>query len=159
MKSGKKSGGTVSVARAIAEPIAQELGLIIWDVRYEKEGGSWYLRVFIDKPGGVTIEDCENLSRRIDGPLDEADPTEGSYFLEVSSPGIERELVRPEHFQAYLGQEVEARLIRPDGASGEREFRGTLAGYEDGTVLLETEGGPRSFDKKQIARVRVCEDY
>ena len=96
----------------IARPIADDLGLRIWDVRYLKEGSQWYLRVFIDKDGGVDINDCERMSRALDEPLDQADPIDGEYILEVSSPGIERELVN-------RGCEV---TVIPAGTKAERIF-------------------------------------
>lgn len=113
------SGGAAAVCRALAEPLAQRLGLRIWDVRFVKEGADWYLRVFIDREGGVSIDDCVDLSRLLSPALDEADPIDCSYCLEVSSPGVERELTRPEHFEAYTGRPVTVRLIRPrDGPTG-----------------------------------------
>ena len=95
-----KGGNTVAAVWDIAAPIAEQLGLDIWDIRFVKEGADWFLRIFIDKDGGVTIEDCENMSRAMDAPLDEADPIPQSYCLEVSSPGVERELTRDSHFEA-----------------------------------------------------------
>ena len=108
-----KGKNTVTAVWEIVEPYAKELGLEIWDVRFLKEGASWYLRIFIDKDGGVGIDDCVNLSHAIDKPLDESDPIEQAYYLEVSSPGIERDLVRPEHFEAYIGEKVKVKMIRP----------------------------------------------
>ncbi len=135
MPSSKKN--TVSLVTSLVGPIAEELGLDIWDVRYEKEGPVWYLRIFIDKPGGVTIDDCEAVSRRLSPVLDEADPIEHSYTLEVSSPGIERDLRKPRHFEAFLGRDVHVRLIR--AADGRRDFIGRLESFKDGviTVLLD----------------------
>ena len=101
-----KGGNVVQAVWQIAEPIARELGLEIWDIRFLKEGADWFLRIFIDKEGGIDISDCENMSRAIDKPLDEADPIEQSYCLEVSSPGVERDLVRPEHFERYKGADI-----------------------------------------------------
>ena len=95
-RSGSKGGNTVSKVAALAKPIAEELGLSLWDVRFVKEGAQYYLRIFIDKEGGVSVDDCERMSRAIDKPLDELDPIEQSYILEVCSPGIERELSRPD---------------------------------------------------------------
>jgi ribosome maturation factor RimP len=92
---GSKKGGVAETVRKLVLPYAETLGLSVWDVRYVREGGAWYLRIFIDKEGGVGIEDCEKLSRAIDKPLDELDPIKESYCLEVSSPGINRELTRP----------------------------------------------------------------
>lgn len=129
MANRKKGGGTVEAVWDLCEPIVKGFGLELWDVRYLKEGAQWYLRVYIDRQEGVTIEDCENVSRAIDEPLDRLDPVDQSYCLEVCSPGLERELVRPEHFQRFEGWPVMVKLIRPLD-SGEREFNGVLGTYE-----------------------------
>ena len=107
MKEGKKGRTTVQVIHEIAEPIAEKLGLSIWDIKFLKEGSQWYLRVFIDKDGGISIDDCEAMSRALDEPLDELDPISQSYCLEVCSPGIERELVTDEHEEVVLKMEEE----------------------------------------------------
>ena len=139
-----KKGNTVAGIWQLAEPIAKELQLDLWDVRFLKEGAEWYLRIFIDKPNGVTIEDCEAMSRAIDKPLDDLNTIEQSYCLEVCSPGLERELVRPEHFEKFEGWPVKIRLIRPL-ESGEKEIGGVLLAYSDGTIRLQTE------DEKEIS--------
>lgn len=105
-------GSTVEKVWDIAKPVADSLGLKLWDIRFLKEGASWYLRIYIDKDGGVSIDDCENMSRGVDKPLDTADPIEQSYYLEVSSPGIERELTRQEHFKLCMGQKIKLRTDR-----------------------------------------------
>ena len=158
MATGKSAGGnTVAVCYALAQPVAEELGLTLWDVRFVKEGAQWYLRYVIDKEGGVDINDCAALSRRISPILDEKDPIPQSYCLEVMSPGIERELIRPEHFEAYLEWPVVVRLIRP--LDNVREFAGYLQSYADGVVTIEEEDGTvRSFPKKDIALVHVLDD-
>ena len=149
---------TVATCRRLAEPIAAELGLSLWDVRFVKEGADWFLRYIIDKPGGVTIDDCVALSRRMNPVLDEADPIPQSYCLEVESPGVERELVRPEHFAAYLGSEVTVRLIRP--IDGVKEWQGTLIAYDDGTVTIgDADGHTASFTKKERTSVRLIDDW
>ena len=122
-----KGSNTVSTVWEIVEPFATELGLRIWDVRFHKEGSAWYLRIFIDKDGGVSIDDCVALSHLIDKPLDEKDPIEQAYFLEVSSPGVERDLVREEHFTTNIGADIKVKLIRP--VDGKREFSGVLEDY------------------------------
>ncbi|MCI8443347.1 MAG: ribosome maturation factor RimP [Provencibacterium sp.] len=153
----RKSSAAASVLK-IAEPVAERMGLEIWDVRYEKEGASWYLRIFIDKPGGVNINDCEQFSRAVDPLIDEADPIDGSYYFEVSSPGIERELCRPEHFLRYIGQKVTVRLIRP--LEGRRDYLGTLESFADGVATLRLETGENiSFERRQAAHVRVYEPF
>lgn len=154
----EKKGGTVEVVERIVQPIIQEMGLTLWDVRYEKEGSAWYLRIYIDKPGGVDIEDCEKVSRAVDAPIEQADPIPGSYYLEVSSPGIERELVKPEHFKAYEGEKVTLRLIRPL-EDGQRSFTGVLGRFSDGEITLLTPQGQMAFPKKQTAFVRLYADF
>lgn len=146
----------MAVCRRLAEPVAQELGLTLWDVRFVKEGASWYLRFMIDKPEGVSIDDCVAMSRRMNPILDEADPIAHAYCMEVMSPGVERELTRPEHFVACAGIPVAVRLIRP--LDGVREFCGVLKGLEEEAVLLETEDGERSFNRKDISVVHVIDD-
>ena len=149
-----KGGNTVKIVWDIVEPFAEELGLKIWDVRFLKEGGSWFLRIFIDKDGGVSIDDCVDLTHAINGPLDEADPIEQANFLEVSSPGVERDLVRDEHFSAYIGEKIKVKMIRP--VEGKREFSGILADYSDGniTISLEDESG-FTFTKKEASWSKV----
>lgn len=138
--------------RAFAQPIVEQKGCTLWDVEYVREGGEWFLRLYIDKDGGVDITDCEAVSRAVDPVLDEKDPIPDSYHFEVSSAGLERPLRRAEHFAWAMGREVAVRLYRPrDGA---KEFVGTLAGYEDGGVTLETPAGTRVFEKSEIALVR-----
>ena len=146
---------TVQTVWEIAEPIAESLGLVRWDVCFEKEGANYYLRIYIDKDGGVGIEDCVNMSHALDGPLDEADPIDRAYNLQVSSPGVERKLTRDFHFSYAMGEDVIVRLIRP--CEGKREFKGTLVDYsEEGDVTIaldeETE---MTAAKKEIAFVKL----
>ena len=154
----KRPGGVAALCRRLAEPEAQALGLTLWDVRFVKEGASWYLRFIIDKDGGADLNDCVALSRRLNPLLDEADPIPGSYSLEVSTPGVERELTRPEHFAWCEGWAVVVRLFRP--LEGEREFAGILMPPgESGAVVIETEEGDLlTFQKKEVASVRVIDD-
>ena len=137
----------------LALPLAAEQGIEIWDVTYTKEAGDWYLRVFIDKPDGVGITDCENFSRAFDPILDEADPIEGSYTFEVSSAGAERELKRPEQFQRFLGFDVEVKLYK--ASDGSKTWRGRLAGFDGGTVSVDCAGTEKSFDMASVAQVKV----
>lgn len=138
---------------ALAAPIVQAQGCRLWDVEYVKEAGTWYLRVFLDKEGGVSIDDCEGVSRPLSDALDEADPIEGSYTLEVGSAGIDRVLRKPEHFAAYVGSEVEVRLYRP--VDGRKDHVGVLQAYENGDVTIETAEGSRTFVKKDVAQTRL----
>ena len=138
---------------ALALPIVEEEGCTLWDVEYVKEAGSWYLRVFIDREGGVSIEDCERISRRLDPVLDEADPIPESYIFEVGSAGADRELKRPGDYEQFMGSEVELKLYRP--VKGSKHYVGELSGYEDGAVTILQNGESLRFEKDQIAQVRL----
>ena len=153
-----KSKGGVTVAKVweLCEPIVRELGVSLWDVRYLKEGADWYLRIFIDKPGGVNIDDCERVSRAVNEPLDRLDPIENSYCLEVCSPGIERELVRDEHFAQFIGADIMVKMLRPIEGIG-REFNGKLKSYEDGMVTIEDHSGENevTINKREAAWIKL----
>ena len=138
---------------ALARPIVEEKGCTLWDVEYVKEAGVWYLRLYIDKEGGVSIDDCEAVSRPVSDLLDQADPIEGSYTFEVSSAGADRALKRPEHFAAFMGSEVELRLYRP--RDGRKDWVGTLSAYADGDVTITAPQGELPFEKKDIAQTRL----
>ena len=141
------------VVAALAQPVVERNGCTLWDVEYVKEAGEWFLRLYIDKEGGVSIDDCEAVSRPVSDLLDEADPIQGSYTFEVSSAGLERALKKPEHFAACMGQAVDVKLYRP--VDGRKEFTGTLEGFEDGTLTVS---GQR-FEKKDVAQVRLHVDF
>lgn len=152
------TGGVAAVCRELAQPLADSLGLSLWDVRFVKEGADWFLRVVIDKPDGVSINDCVDMTHLLNPVLDKADPIAQSYCLEVMSPGIERELTRPEHFEAYEGLPVTVKLIRP-AEDGQREFVGLLLGLtDDGVLSIELESGEqRQFSRKEITAVRAVD--
>lgn len=155
----EKKVPTVVLVETLARPVAEEFGVSIWDVRFEKEGSLWYLRIFIDKDGGVDINDCENVSRKMSDILDEKDPIEQSYILEVSSPGVERDLVKKEHFDAFIGSPVNVRLIRP--VEGVRDFSGELVSADDDgniTILLD-EDVEMTFHMSETAFVRLQDDF
>ena len=142
----------------LQDRIARNQGLSIWDVRIVKEGPQKYLRIFIDREQGVTIEDCENFSRAIDKPLDDLDPIKESYCLEVSSPGIERELTRDVHFEKSLGLECQVLLIRPT-KDKIKEFYGRLCGFNRETISIDNSGKVIELERKNIAHVKlVCND-
>lgn len=154
----RKKESTTAVAARLAQPLLDEMGLTLWDLRFEKEGSLWYLRYFIDKDGGVTIDDCERFSRAVEKKLDEADPIDQSYTLEVSSPGIERELTKPWHYETCMGQVISVRLIRP--VDGTREFVGALAGYREEEITLLLPGEVEmTFHPSEAASVRLYNDY
>lgn len=141
------------IALKLAAPIAEANDCSIWDIEYIKEAGSWFLRIYLDRPEGVTVEHCEAVSRALSDALDEADPIEGSYVLEVSSPGADRALKTEAHFAQFMGTEVEVRLYR--AVNGAKAVVGILAGYEKGDVTLETPAGPITIIKQDVAQVRL----
>ena len=138
---------------ALAGPIAAEQGCTLWDVEYVKEAGTWFLRVFIDKEGGVGIEDCEAVSRPVSDLLDEADLIQGSYTFEVSSAGLDRVLRKEEHFEACKGRKVDVKFYRP--VEGRKEYTGVLTGCVDGNVTVDD----RTFEKKDVAQVRLHVEF
>lgn len=154
----RSAGGVVAAVVQLAEPLAEQLGLLLWDVRFVKEGASWILRVIIDKEEeAVSINDCVDMTHLLNPVLDEADPIEQSYCLEVCSPGIERELVRPEHFEYCLGWPVHVGLFAP--LDGRREIAGILTAYDGGSITLETEEGDSiTLEKKAYSAVHVIDD-
>lgn len=151
-----RSGNTADAVTELVLPIVESLGLKLWDVRLVKEGASLYLRVFIDKDSGVSIDDCEAVSRAIDAPLDELDPVDGEYCLEVCSPGIERELVKDEHFEQFIGADVMVKMIRPIEGIG-REFCGKLKAYNKPDITIEDHSGENevTFSRRQAVYVRL----
>ena len=151
MEQKRAKGGVAGRVRELLEPLAADAGYMLWDVEYVREGADWILRVTIDTEEGITVDDCERFTRLIDEPLDVADPIDGSYLLEVSSPGIERELRVPEHFEAMIGAKVELRLfVARDGA---KSVIGELSGYDNGKVTLTTEGGEITFAEGEYSKV------
>ena len=141
----------------LAKPVVEEEGCSLWDVEYVREAGSWFLRIFIDKDGGVGIDDCERISRRLDPILDEADPIPDSYVFEVGSAGAERELKRPGDFEQFMGADVLLKTYKP--RDGRKEFSGVLAGYDDGAVSLTVGSETLRFEKPEIALVRLRCDF
>ncbi len=138
-------------------PIAEKNGVDIYDVEYVKEGNDWYLRAYIDKPEGVNINDCENVSRALSDELDRTDFIEDAYILEVSSPGLGRTLKKDRHLEKSLGQEVEIKTYKP--IDKQKEFCGVLKNFDDKTVTIEEEQGERTFERKEIALIRLALDF
>lgn len=133
----------------LLEPIITNLGYTLYDIQYIKEGKNYYLRITIDKDEGISIEDCEKVNNAIDNPLDEADIIKDSYMLEVSSPGIERVLRKPWHFEKQLGNNVCVKLFK--SINKQKEFIGTLIEYDEQRLKLEIDGKIEEFDIKDIA--------
>ena len=152
----KKAGGVVGVVKKIAEPLAEELGYILWDVEYEKQGADMYLRITIDSEEGITLDDCERMHRAIDPLLDEYDPIEDAYHLEISSPGIERDLKNNMQINACVDWDVEVRLYAPiDGA---KSYTGVLKGLDDDgniCVACDPNGDIRTFVRASVAALRT----
>lgn len=147
-----------AVVRELAQPLCDELGLFLWDVRFEKEGATWYLRIIIDKDGGINVDDCEALHRPLNDLLDEVDPIPQQYVFEVSSPGLARELRRPEHFEVCIGDPVRVRFIRPK--NGEKEIIRTLSGYDKVNIALTDENGvSEEVPLSECAFVKLYDDY
>ena len=147
--------GIADRVRALVEQAVISQGVELWDVRFVKEGASYYLRIFIDSEKGIDIDDCTNVSHAVDPILDEADPIDKSYYLEVCSPGLERELSRPEHFERMMGQPVTAKLYRAQ--NGSKELKGTLAGYNDGNLTLDVNGESVTLTKGDVASVHLAD--
>ncbi len=145
----KQSGNVAAVARALAAPLAESLGLEIWDVEFKKEGAAYILRFLLDKEGGVDVLDCERFSRAIDPLLDEADPIEQSYYLEVSSAGLERPLRRESDFERFKGSRVHVGFYSP--MDGKKQLEGELVGLADGVVTLRDDDGKEISFKKELA--------
>ena len=134
---------------ALARPVVEDEGCELWAVEYVREAGSWYLRVFIDKDGGVGIDDCERISRRLDPILDEDDPIPDSYVFEVGSAGAERELKRPSDFEKFMGSEVEVKLYQP--YEGKKALVGKLEGFDNGDITVSSV----QLKKSQVAQVKL----
>lgn len=155
---GGRAGGTAAAVEALVSPVLTEMGLRVWDVRFEKEGPDWFLRVYIDRDEPLDMNTCEAATRAIDPVLDEADPIQQSYFLEVGSPGLGRRLTRDAHFEILRGRKIGAHLIRPD-ETGARDVSGTLLGKEGTDVLLEGGDGTRfSVAEKDASYFKLCDD-
>ena len=156
-----KNNGSKNVAATVRElisPVAAEMEYHLWDVEFVKEGADKYLRITIDNEEGITIEDCEKFHRAIDPVLDEADPISEAYILEVSSPGIERELKTPEHIDACEGWDVEVKLYAPK--NGSKSFRGVLCGYDaDGNIVIECGEEKMTFDPHDVAKISTYFDF
>ena len=141
----------------LAAPVIAERGCTLWDVEYVKEAGTWYLRILLDKEGGVDILDCEEISRKVSDLLDEADPIESSYIFEVASAGAERPLKRPGDFEQFMGSPVLLKTYKP--VDGRKEFSGDLAGYDNGAVTLRIGEEEKRFEKDAVALVRLRCDF
>ena len=142
----------------LAEPLAEQNGAEIWDVEFVKEGADWHLRVFIDCEGGININQCEAVSRALSDILDQTDPIPQSYYLEVSSAGLERQLKRESDFEKFIGSKILLRLYKAE--DNQKEFTGELTGFEEGAITIQTEEGVRkAFERKKVSLVRLVAEF
>lgn len=142
---------------SFAQPIVEANGCSLWDVEYVREGSERFLRLYIDKDGGVNINDCEAIARAVDPILDEKDPIPESYHFEVCSAGLERPLKRPGDFEKFMGSPILVKLYRP--RNGLKEIPGILRGYEDGKVTVEAGKETITFEKSEVALVRLRVEF
>ena len=153
-----KNTGIAPLVEGLATPKINELGYDVWDVEYVKEGAEWYLRITIDHADGIDIEDCEKVHRAIEVIIDEADPIEDFYYLEVSSPGIERTLRKKEHFAVCTGEKVEIRLFAPD-AKGRKSYVGVLGASGDESITLDVDGEEITLAYPAIAKANTFFEF
>ena len=145
------------IVTEFAKPIVEQHGCTLWDVEYVREGSERFLRLYLDKEGGVDINDCEAISRAVDPILDEKDPIQESYHFEVCSAGLERALKRPSDFERFMGSPIMVKLYRP--RNGLKEIPGILRGYEDGRVTVEAGKETITFEKSELALVRLRVEF
>ena len=145
------------IVTEFSKPIVEEKGCSLWDVEYVREGSERYLRVYIDKEGGIDIDDCERIHRALDPILDEADPIAESYHFEVCSAGLERALKRPSDFMQFMGSPITVKLYRP--RNGMKEIPGVLKAYEEGRVTVEAGKETITFEKSEVALVRLRVEF
>ena len=145
------------IVTEFAKPIVEEKGCTLWDVEYVREGSERFLRIYIDKEGGIDIDDCERVHRALDPVLDEKDPIKESYHFEFSSAGLERPLKRPSDFERFMGAAVLVKLYRP--RNGLKEIPGILRGYEDGKITVEAGKETITFEKSAVALVRLRVEF
>ena len=145
------------IVTEFAKPIVEQHGCELWDVEYVREGSEYFLRLYLDKEGGVDINDCEAISRALDPILDEKDPIQGSYHFEVCSAGLERTLKRPSDFERFMGSAVTVKLYRP--RNGLKEIPCVLTGYEDGKLTVTAGKETITFEKSEVALVRLRVEF
>lgn len=154
----KKREDIEAKTEELITPILDRLGFSLYDTEYVKEGPDFYLRAYIEKDGGITVNDCEAVSREMNEILDREDYVEGSYIFEVSSPGLGRKLTKDRHFSKSLGEEVELKLFK--AVDGEKEYAGILTAFDHDSVTIEVEEGEtKLFPRKEIAQIRLAFDF
>ncbi len=149
---------TESIALEIAKPIAEENGCFVYDVEFVKEGGVYFLRIYVDREGGIDLDMCEKISRSVSEKLDVTDPIKQNYYLEVSSPGVERKLRMPEHFERYIGNIVDVGLYK--AVNGSKQMTGTLSKFNNGDICIEQEDGCEvCINQKETTFVKLHFDF
>lgn len=152
-----KGGGTVAAVQALVEPVLTDMGLRLWDIRFEKEGPDYFLRIFIDRDTPLDITTVEEATRAINPIIDEADPISQSYYMEVGSPGLGRRLTKDAHYEALTGKEILCTLFRPN-KNGEKEVRGVLKGKDSNGVTLITANEEVTIAASDISVCKLCDD-
>lgn len=145
------------IVAEFARPVVESYGCTLWDVEYVREGADYFLRLYIDREGGVDISHCEAISRAVDPILDEKDPIAGSYHFEVCSAGLERVLKRPGDFAQFIGSPIQIKLYRP--RNGLKELPGVLLGYEEGRITAQCGKETVTFEKSEVAQVRLRVEF
>jgi len=145
--------GVADKVFSLVEETVKAQNVKLWDVRFQKEGANWYLRIIIDSEAGISIDDCTNVHHAVDPILDEADPIDRSYYLEVCSPGLERELTRDEHYEAMVGQKIKIKLYK--ARDGVKEFGGTLKMGNKEKVVIEAQDTEIEFARSEISSCRL----
>ena len=153
----ERKGSIAEQVEALVTPVADDLGIYIWDVEYAKRGPDNYLTVTIDSDEGIDIEDCEKMHRAIDPLLDEADIIDKAYLLEVSSPGIERDLRRREHYEWAIGETVEFKLYAP--VNGTKSIKGELVSFDDALINVTVKGNAIAIDRKNVSKAKTVFDF
>ncbi len=146
-------GKIETIAEELAAPIAEQLKFEIVDIEYKKEGANWILRYYIDKPGGISLDDCQIFSEKVSQALDEADPIKQQYYLEVSSPGLDRPLKKPSDFERFKGRNVEIRLYR--AINNKKKYIGELIGLQDNNIIIKIDDEILKFDREDVSIVRL----
>lgn len=153
-----KNTGIAPLVEGLVTPKINELGFSVWDVEYVKEGAEWYLRITIDSPDGIDLEACEKVHRAIEEIIDAADPIEDFYYLEVSSPGVERTLRKPEHFTHCVGEKVEIKLFAPD-KNGKKSYKGELKAANDSGIEIDADGETVAFEYSAVAKANTYFEF
>lgn len=160
VKHKRASKNVVAVVTEALKPVINDLGYSVWDIEYVKEGADWFLRFTIDHENGIDINDCEKVHRTIDPMLDELDPIEDAYHLEVSSPGLERDVKYDWHYEVLIGEKLELRLFAPiDACPAKKSLVGILRAYSDGNITIEIDGTDIIVPHAAVSKAKTVYDF